>query len=210
MKTKSEQNKEQAILQAAEREFLTKGYDGARTVSIAEAAGVTHAMLHYYYRTKAQLFKKILDEKVSLMSRSFIAAFGEPGLPLSERLKKGIECHFDFIAANPDLPRFILNEVFARPERYETMRESIQNAVRFLIREVQREIDASAERGEIEWIDIRMLLLDVISLNVFPFISFPVVEPILGDLTANRECFFEMRKQETIETIMRRIKKCEP
>lgn len=45
-------NKEQAILEAAEREFIVKGFAGARTTSIAEAAGVTHAMLHYYFRTK--------------------------------------------------------------------------------------------------------------------------------------------------------------
>ena len=43
-------NKEQAILEAAEREFIAKGFAGARTTSIAEAAGVTHAMLHYYFR----------------------------------------------------------------------------------------------------------------------------------------------------------------
>lgn len=45
-------NNEQLILEAAEEEFLTKGYDGARTTSIARKAGVSHAMLHYYYRTK--------------------------------------------------------------------------------------------------------------------------------------------------------------
>lgn len=47
---------EARILQAAEHEFLTKGYAGARTTSIAEAAGVTHAMFHYYFRTKDKLF----------------------------------------------------------------------------------------------------------------------------------------------------------
>ena len=45
--TKPARNKEQAILEAAEREFLDKGFAGARTTSIAKAAGVTHAMLHY-------------------------------------------------------------------------------------------------------------------------------------------------------------------
>ena len=55
-------NKENDILRAAEREFLAKGFSGARTVSIAQAAGVTHAMLHYYFRTKEQLFERILDE----------------------------------------------------------------------------------------------------------------------------------------------------
>ena len=114
-------NKEQAILEAAEREFIAKGFAGARTTSIAEAAGVTHAMLHYYFRTKEQLFERILDEKMRLMGESVLAAFGQPGLPLAERLRDGIERHFDFIMANPDMPRFIVNEVFSRPERYETM-----------------------------------------------------------------------------------------
>ena len=67
-------NKEQEILEAAEREFIAKGFAGARTTSIAEAAGVTHAMLHYYFRTKEQLFERILDEKMRLMGESVLAA----------------------------------------------------------------------------------------------------------------------------------------
>lgn len=45
-------NTEQAILKAAEKEFLKKGFSGSKTTEIAKAAGVTHAMLHYYFRTK--------------------------------------------------------------------------------------------------------------------------------------------------------------
>lgn len=108
--TKPLHNREDAILRAAEREFLAKGFEGARTTSIAEAAGVTHAMLHYYFRTKEQLFERILDEKLQLMSQTVLSAFGEPGLPLAERLRNGIGRHFDFVAENPDLPRFIVNE----------------------------------------------------------------------------------------------------
>ncbi len=51
-----------------------------------------------------------------------------------------------------------------------------------------------------------MLLLDIISLNVFPFIAYPIIEPILGDIAADRNRFFELRKAENIEMIMRRIK----
>ncbi len=207
METKPGQNTETAILEAAEEEFLKKGYEGARTVSIAQAAGVTHAMLHYYYRTKGQLFKKILDEKISLLSHSFIKAFGESGLPLTERLKKGIECHFDFIAANPDLPRFIVNEVFSDPEKQEMVKDSFRKAAHTLFLEVQQEIDKSAQKGEMEWIDVRTLLLDVISLNAFPFISFPLISSILGNWAENKEQFLEMRKHETVEMVMRRIKK---
>ena len=63
------QNKEQQILEAAEREFLEKGYDGARTTSIAKAADVTHAMLHYYFRTKKHLFERIIQGVIFMGSK---------------------------------------------------------------------------------------------------------------------------------------------
>ncbi|WP_418442519.1 TetR/AcrR family transcriptional regulator [Alistipes sp.] len=206
MEQKPAQKREQAILEAAEREFLKKGFDGARTTSIAAAAGVTHAMLHYYFRTKEQLFERILDEKMRMMGQSVLAAFGDARLPLPERLRNGIERHFDFIAANPDLPRFIVNEVFARPERYEAMQRQIRSLMGVMLIDTQRALDEAADRSEIRRIDVRMLMLDIISLNVFVFIAYPILEPLLGDLTADRERFFELRKAETVETVMRRLK----
>lgn len=205
--TEPTQTKEQAILAAAEQEFLSKGFDGARTTSIASAAGVTHAMLHYYFRTKEQLFERILDEKLRLMGESVLAAFGQPNLPLQERLRDAIGSHFDFIARNPDLPRFIVNEVFSRPDRYETMRARIREIADTLMRDMQRELDALAARGEAEPLDVRMLMLDIISLNVFPFIAYPLIEPILGNFSNDRARFFELRKAENVEVITRRLKK---
>lgn len=202
-----QQTKEQAILEAAEREFLSKGFDGSRTTSIAQAAGVTHAMLHYYFRTKEQLFGRILDEKMRLMGESLLATFGQPGLPLPERLRNSIANHFDFIAANPDLPRFIVNEVIARPEHYEAMQQRIQKIIDVLLTDTQQELDQAVARGQMESMDIRQLMLDIISLNVFPFVAYPIIKPIFSELTSDREHFFAQRKAENIEVIMRRIKK---
>ncbi len=55
---KEKKNIEEDIMLAAESVFLEKGYSLATTTAIAERAGVTHAMLHYYYRTKEQIFFK--------------------------------------------------------------------------------------------------------------------------------------------------------
>lgn len=164
-------------------------------------------MLHYYFRTKEQLFERILDEKTRLMSQSVLTAFGQPDLPLQERIRDGVESHFDFIAANPDLPRFIVNEVFSRPERYEAMRRRIRTIAEGLMHDIQQELDASAARGETEPVDARMLLLDIISLNVFPFIGFHIIEPVFGNLSGDRERFFGMRRAENVEIILRRLKK---
>ena len=207
MDNQEKQSKEQQILAAAEQEFLTRGYDGARTTSIAQAAGVTHAMLHYYFRTKEQLFERIVDEKFETMSHSMFAIMGDPSLPIVERIKGGIEAHFDFVAQNPLLPRFVINEIISRPERYDVLYKRVGAIIDNVYRGLQSEIDRSAERGEIERVDIKMLFISIMSLNIFTFLAYPFMEPLMGELMANRERFLAERKVENIETILRRIKK---
>ncbi|MBO5331153.1 MAG: TetR/AcrR family transcriptional regulator [Alistipes sp.] len=207
MDNQEKQSKEQQILAAAEQEFLTRGYDGARTTSIAQAAGVTHAMLHYYFRTKEQLFERIVDEKFETMSHSMFAIMGDPSLPIVERIKGGIEAHFDFVAQNPLLPRFVINEIISRPERYDVLYKRVGAIIDNVYRGLQSEIDRSAERGEIERVDIKMLFISIMSLNIFTFLAYPFMEPLMGELMADRERFLAERKAENIETILRRIKK---
>ena len=43
------------ILDAADEIFVRRGIDGARMQEIADHAGVNKALLHYYFRSKAQL-----------------------------------------------------------------------------------------------------------------------------------------------------------
>ena len=207
MDNQGKQSKEQQILVAAEQEFLTRGYDGARTTSIAQAAGVTHAMLHYYFRTKEQLFERIVDEKFETMSHSMFAIMGDPSLPIVERIKGGIEAHFDFVAQNPLLPRFVINEIISRPERYDVLYKRVGAIIDNVYRGLQSEINRSAERGEIERVDIKMLFISIMSLNIFTFLAYPFMEPLMGELMVNRERFLAERKAENIETILRRIKK---
>ena len=207
MDNQERQSKEHQILAAAEQEFLTKGYDGARTTSIAQAAGVTHAMLHYYFRTKEQLFERIVDEKFETMSHSMFAIMGDPSLPIVERIKGGIEAHFDFIAANPLLPRFVINEIISRPERYKLLYKRVGAVIDNVYCGLQFEMDRSAERGEIERVDVKMLFVSILSLNIFTFLAYPFMEPLMGELMSDREGFLAARKAENIETILRRIKK---
>lgn len=206
MDNQEKQSKEQLILAAAEQEFLTKGYDSARTTSIAQAAGVTHAMLHYYFRTKEQLFERIVDEKFATMSHSMFTILGDPSLPIMERIKGGIGAHFDFVVENPLLPRFIINEIISRPERYEVLYKRVGDIIDNVYNGLQSEIDRAAERGEMEKVDVKMLFISIMSLNIFTFLAYPFMEPLMGELMADRERFLAARKTENIETILRRIK----
>ena len=111
MAKKSLSNKtEETILMVAKNVFLNKGYKMTTTTEIANQAGVTHAMLHYYYRTKDNLFSKVFEHYAKIMLDSF-SLFLKEDLSFTEKITFGIEAHFDFIAANPKLPYFIVSEL---------------------------------------------------------------------------------------------------
>lgn len=181
---------ESRILQAAEEEFLLKGLEGARTTAIAERAGVTHAMLHYYFRTKNMLFERIIEEKMRNAGNIMQAVFVLGDMPLMERVKRGVEQHFDFIAANPNLPRFVIQEIYSHPERHEIMRSQVLTITKDWLCDLQRHIDESAATKATEWIDARMLLLDIVSLNLFAFIGYPFVSLMFDGLVTDKKVFF--------------------
>lgn len=200
------QDTETRILQAAEKEFFEKGYIGARTTSIAEAAGVTHTMLHYYFRTKDKLFEQIVSKKINMLGDIILSAIGDNNLPLEDRIRQGVERHFDFISANQDLPRFIVNEVFSHPERIEILKTSIQNIVNDLLNNLQQEIDEYAAKGLCQQADARMILIDIVSLNVFPFMAAPIVKEAIGYSYKSYDEFLTLRKKENVETVLRKLK----
>ena len=47
---------EEVILETAERLFLEKGFALTSTTEIAKAVGCNQALIHYYFRTKDNLF----------------------------------------------------------------------------------------------------------------------------------------------------------
>lgn len=196
---------EKIILQAAEEEFLLKGFAGARTTEIAQKAGVNHAMLHYYFNTKEQLFEQVMAEVIALFRDSVASVFEQSDMPVLEQIKEAMSRHFDFVRQNPLLPRFIINEISVRPEYIESLKSKLLPIAGNVFRKLQHSLDEASARGEICQIDARTLLIDVISMNLFVFIAHPIVtqmQPVLGDLNA----FYEARKQENIHVITKRLK----
>lgn len=198
---KQPRDTEALILQAAEKEFLEKGYAGAKTTDIAEAAGVTHAMLHYYFRTKDKLFEKILADKIDKLSEILLGAVGNPELPLKERIRDGIERHFDFLAANPGLPRFIINELAVHPDRINAIRDKLLEKAGAALASIQKELDALPGVST----TAIMLLADIISLNVFPFAAAPMITAVTGNFFSDYNEFLALRKQENVKTILTKL-----
>lgn len=197
---------EQMILQAAEREFMSKGFAGARTIAIAEAAGVTHAMLHYYFRTKEKLFDRILRDKITLLKSALVDSVSDLNLSLEEMIRNVIDKHLDFMYDNPELPSFIIREMHSGSTRINVIKENIKRFSPILISALQYKIDKGVEKGELRRVDPKMLILDIISLNLFSFVAAPAVSALLGEGVIASDDFKERRKRDNYDTIIRKLR----
>jgi len=198
---KRNQNTEQNILNAAEKVFLEKGFDRATTTEIARLAGVNHAMLHYYYRTKENLFAKIFSTKVEEVIHSLLFILSQD-MPFQDKIKHGIEAHFDYLAKNPKLPFFIMNEFLLHSGRVKIFQPSILIAVNHLYASFDRDINQELALGTIRPITAENLLYNIIALNVCAFIAQPAITELFNWNNTNYKQFVEERKKENVETIL--------
>ncbi len=197
---------EQKILEAAENEFLTKGFSGAKTTEIAKSAGVTHAMLHYYFRTKENLFNMVFERQAVTLANSFISVF-EQELPLLEKLKIGIEQHFDIIAANPKLPFFIFSEILIDDNRKNIFVKALLPKVGNIVEVLQADIDKEVQNNTIKPIGSVDLMLNIMSLNIFIFIAQPALSLVFGNSGVDYESMMEHRKKNNVDLIISSLKK---
>ncbi|MFT9165341.1 MAG: helix-turn-helix domain-containing protein, partial [Komagataeibacter saccharivorans] len=56
------QNNTRQILDAAEKVFAAHGLSGTRVSDIAEASNLPKANIHYYFRTKEDLYRATLQQ----------------------------------------------------------------------------------------------------------------------------------------------------
>jgi len=203
MSVKETEN-ERLILEAAEAEFLEKGYAKSRTTEIAKRAGLTHAMLHYYFRTKENLFEMVFQQKAQLMAEMMSFSFKQD-LPFLEKVKKGIEEHFDFVAANSKLPNFILNEIMHDDKLKDLFINILKEKVLAILDSLKQEIDREVGKGTIRYMDAHDLLYNIVSLNLFAFTSTPIINGIMNFGEKQFEKFLKHRKQMNVELILNQL-----
>ena len=200
-----ERSMEQKILETAERLFLDKGFALTSTTEIAKEAGCNQALVHYYFRTKDNLFQKIFESKVRLFGMTFLSA-GRAGDTFEDKVRKIVESHFDILSANPKLPLFLINEVPRNPERFAALRQEIGALTRELFGSLDESLRAEVRKGSVRQITLFDLMYSIASINVFLFISAPIIGHIFQKNDDDMEKFMRHRKEEAVKTILSRLR----
>mgnify|MGYP002631048462 CR=1 FL=1 len=100
---------EDKILKAAEAIFAERGYGGTTTASIAEAAGLPKANVHYYFGTKKALYRAVLDNILDLWLAP-LAEFTEEADP-KQALTRYIKTKIWYSRNRPNASKVFANEI---------------------------------------------------------------------------------------------------
>ena len=192
---------EQKILDAAEKLFLEKGFNGTSTTDIAREVGCNQALVHYYYRTKDRLFNQIYLNKIDSLLE-YIDVYQYDG-DVVKGLSTLVNMYFEFLSTHRQTPFLILNELILNPERRALIREKVindparQRGYYTFDKIVQDEI----RKGTIREIETFDLFINVLSLVVMTFLTLPAYQDLLQKDESDVNKYIAHRREEVIRLL---------
>ncbi len=170
-------NVREQLLAAARELFVTRGFSKTSSRDIADTAGTTPAMIHYYFEDKAGLFDAMVQQAAMPVIAELQHHVGESGTALD--VATLMRTYMRVMAANEWLPALIVNEVLAGEGqlRQRFIKNFAARLAPMFVEVIRRERDAGRIRQDV---DPSLATLSVLSLCLFPFISRPITGPVLG------------------------------
>ncbi len=192
---------EEQILEAARKVFISKGLDGSRMQEIADEAGINKALLHYYFRSKEKLFERIFAEAMQRILPQVYESIGKSE-NIAVFIREFINNYITLLRYFPFLPLFVLHEINRDPSRI----ASIVKGKGLPVVQLQKLIDRDVEAGRMIPIPAEHLMINIMSMIVFPVVARPFIKVIVFNNDADRyEPFFEERKDMIIAFVTRAI-----
>ncbi len=200
---------EQRILDAANAVFLRRGTGGARMQEIANEAGVNHALLHYYFRSKDQLATAVFQRAAGSLLPAVIKVLLSD-IDLKDKVAAVVSTELDHLTRSPHLPAYIISEMAHHPERIEALVAARTGNAPGVIGEqvkaaVGRQIDAAVAAGTMRRIDPAQFIVNLISLCIFPFAARPMLMVMLGLDDEKFAAFIEQRRVELPEFFLKAL-----
>jgi AcrR family transcriptional regulator len=198
---KIDHDTKEKILAAAEKVFHANGFKGTRTTKIAEEAGISRTMLHYYYSTKEALFQEVLDKTLGQLLAHLKRVLSADGKNLVALISHLIDVVDGIFEEKPGLPTFLVNILNETPEMAHFLAASQDDTIPKLLDQLLNEARAKHEvttdmNGE-------DLILNIYSLCSFPYLTTAYIKAKEKRNDAEMKAFLQLRR-ENIKTFVLR------
>jgi AcrR family transcriptional regulator len=202
MTTEEQSTPENNILNAAKGIFERKGMAAARMQEIADEAGINKSMLHYYYRSKQLLFEAVFKSAFSMLAPQLNEIINADN-SIFEKIRNFSSNYISFVIKHPYLPNFIIQELNRNPDFVKKLvaEKDFPNISKF-----KQQVNEKVAAGIIKPIKAEQLFINIISLNIFPFIGAPLLKGFVNVDDETYKKFMEDRKTEVADFIINAIK----
>ena len=188
---------EENILKEARAIFYRKGLAGARMQEIADKADINKAMLHYYFKTKEQLFNRVFEQAFTVFAEQIAEVLNSETV-LEKKIADYVNHTVDALAQNPGIPVFVLNELTLNPER---ITDLFAGKNKINIMHFKDQVN-SQTHGKT---DADALFMDMAALCVYPFVVAPVFKKMLQKSDQQYSVLLQERKAHIINEILKRL-----
>jgi len=178
---------EQKIIVSAERLFYQKGKAGTSMQDIADDAGINRTLLNYYFRSKDQLFEAVFRDAMGRFLPE-LASLLNSDISFEDYVPALVDKVIDTMIANPQIPIFVLQELSSNPERMpHIIKEMGIDPGKIIMK-----MEGGTEASPIPGMDPRQVIINLLSLCIFPFAAKPVLLDIL--FNGDNEAYIESMK----------------
>jgi AcrR family transcriptional regulator len=206
MDIKTDKTMEESIMEVAEELFLEKGYALTSTTEIAKLVGCNQALVHYYFRTKENLFNQIFENKFKQFFKLIFKLNHPEKMSFQDKLKAFIELHFDMLRENPRLPFLIMNELSRQPLQLKILKEKLHIYPEQLFAQLSEELEVEIKAGRIRRISFMDLVISVLSLNISLFVLLPIGMTLLEMNEEQKNALLNHRRTENVDFILQSLR----
>lgn len=180
-----QQKNRQLILDAALGEFSARGFNGTTIDQIAEAAALSKPNVLYYFPTKEEIYRQLLEGLLELWLAPLedLTANGDPAEQIMTYMQRKLQMSQDF----PQASRLFANEVLQGAPR---LGDIMQGRLRDLVEEKAGIIAVWMDEGRIAATDPKHLIISIWALTQHYADFEHQIRAVLGE---NRDPFAEAR-----------------
>lgn len=167
------------LLDAALACFVRRGIAATSLRDIAAEAGVTPAMLHYYFGDKAQLQRAVETEKLLPVIAELRASLMQAGDDVTALVAGFVHSVVGIVARHPWLPTLWVREVLSEGGALRDM--LLQQEGPLLPRMMAKRFAQAQRRGALNPdLDPRLLMVSLVGLTFFPLASASIWRSLFG------------------------------
>ena len=165
---------------------------------IAGQAGVTHAMLHYYFRTKEQIFVKVL-EGYFLKMHNELRLLMSPEKGMVETVLDVTASLFDFMQAHQGEIRLLLEIAENRADLLEKYKDVTGTIMSGAFARHNDRLKEAVKDGIIAPVTMEELLGEIILTDYSAFALMPMVSFVYGDDAEKIDAFLRRQREKAVQ-----------